>query len=56
MGMKQSQLLADKEREIRFWWDQGLNTFEIAKRVPRLSEAQVYNLLDKAVHRKGGAK
>jgi len=53
MAARASQLLTDKLREIRFWWSQGFNTYEIAKRVPHLSEAQVYNLLDKAIHRKG---
>ena len=51
MARRSSQLLEDKLREIRFWWSQGFNTYEIAKRVPRLSEPQVYNLLDQAVHR-----
>lgn len=51
MKKRTSKLRETREREIRFWWNQGLNTAEIAKRCPRMSEAMIYNLLDTAIHR-----
>ena len=51
MGAKQTQLLADLNREIRFWWNQGFNTFEIAKKT-KMSEAKIYNLMIKNKGRK----
>ena len=44
MVAKRGQLLADLNREIRFWWNQGFNTFEIAKKT-KMSEAKIYNTM-----------
>jgi len=44
MAINHDQLLADRNREIRFWWNQGFNTFEIAKKT-KMSEAKIYNTM-----------
>ena len=44
MAINRDQLLADLNREIRFWWNQGFNTFEIAERT-KMSEAKIYNTM-----------
>ena len=51
MDINRDQLLADLNRKIRFWWNQGFNTFEIAKKT-KMIEAKIYNFMIKHKGRK----